>query len=305
MARKVLIGVVLAVMVVNLVIIAVVFSSGSAGTNGPMPNPNGFDDFVKAGQLIASYNSSVSTSNQVGYADTTSRDGLATLIASNQAALNLISEGLSRECRERVEYSTDYSTALMPELASFKGLAWLLYGAGRLAVMEGRTNDAINFQLEGIRLGQEISRGGVMISKLVGIADENIASTPLSNLAASTTDAPRCREIAATLESVDEHEEPPAQTLEQERLWSRKTYGLRGQLEMLLTYKSQNKIKDSFIAKVQRTQRQRRRIIINFAERAYELDKGKLPQTAQDLVPEYLKALPKDPATGKDLGLGQ
>ncbi len=45
--------------------------------------------------------------------------------------------------------------------------------------------------------------------------------------------------------------------------------------------------------------------MINFAARAYELEKGKPPRNVTDLVPDYLKAVPKDPVTGKDLGLGR
>ena len=44
-----------------------------------------------------------------------------------------------------------------------------------------------------------------------------------------------------------------------------------------------------------------RRLMIDFAARAYELDKGHRPAGAADLVPEYLKAVPKNPSTGKKM----
>jgi hypothetical protein len=44
-----------------------------------------------------------------------------------------------------------------------------------------------------------------------------------------------------------------------------------------------------------------RRLMIDFASRAYELDKGHRPASAAELVPEYLKAVPKSPSTGKNL----
>jgi hypothetical protein len=45
--------------------------------------------------------------------------------------------------------------------------------------------------------------------------------------------------------------------------------------------------------------------MINAAARAFELEKGRPPQSIADLVPDYLKAVPKDPVTEKDLGLGR
>ena len=45
------------------------------------------------------------------------------------------------------------------------------------------------------------------------------------------------------------------------------------------------------------------RNLIDLAARALELEKDRRPQSAKELVPEYLKAIPKDPATGADLTL--
>ncbi len=192
----------------------------------------------------------------------------------------------------------------LPELASFKRLALLVCAEGRLAELEGRTNEAAEIYLDGIRFGQELSRGGVMITKLVGIACENIAMSPLWSPTNSLS-AGKCREIAASIQAIDAGEEPIADTLQNEKAWSRKTYGLKGQFEMLLTYRAMAKTKAAVVAKIQKTQLRRREIMLEFAARAYELEKGKRPQSAADLVPEYLKEIPKDPVTGKELGLGR
>jgi hypothetical protein len=36
--------------------------------------------------------------------------------------------------------------------------------------------------------------------------------------------------------------------------------------------------------------------LVDLAERAYELEHGALPKNIRDLVPDYLKAVPQDPA---------
>jgi hypothetical protein len=290
-ARKVLIYVVLAVIAVNLVIVAVVFTGGSSPAARPLPNPNGYDDFVKAGRMLIG---NPSTN------DTMSKEELATLIATNTETLKLVRLGLSRECREPVEYSTNYTTKLLPELGSFKQVVFLLCAEGRLAEMDGRTNDAAGIYLDGIRFGAELGRGGVLISELVSIACENAAMSRLQRLT-DWVSAAKCREVASVLQTLDDREEPIADAIEQEKRWSRKTFGLRGRLESLLNYKQRANTTARVVAKIQTTQLRRRRMILDFAARAYELEKGKPPANVTDLVPEYLKAVPKDPVTGKDM----
>ena len=45
----------------------------------------------------------------------------------------------------------------------------------------------------------------------------------------------------------------------------------------------------------------RRALLAKYAARAYELEKGKRPESWNDLVPVYLKAIPKDPSSGANL----
>ena len=45
------------------------------------------------------------------------------------------------------------------------------------------------------------------------------------------------------------------------------------------------------------------RMRIHLAARAYELQHGKPPGAARDLVPQYLKAVPLDPSTHQELPL--
>jgi competence protein ComGC len=46
---------------------------------------------------------------------------------------------------------------------------------------------------------------------------------------------------------------------------------------------------------------QTRQLLIDLAARAYELDKGHRPANLNDLVPDYLKAIPQDPLTGTNM----
>jgi hypothetical protein len=44
-----------------------------------------------------------------------------------------------------------------------------------------------------------------------------------------------------------------------------------------------------------------RQLLIALAARAYELENGHRPASFTDLVPDYLKAVPKDPVSGANL----
>jgi hypothetical protein len=294
MARKVIKYAVLAVIVVNVIIITYVFMGSSTPPPQPLPNPNGYDDFVKAGQLVKN--------NAISDYGTLNRQDLASLVATNAEALKLVRLGLTRKCREPVEYSTNYNTKLMSDLASFKRLAYLCAAGGRLEELNGHPDDAADTYLDGIRFSQELSRGGFITSILVCIADERIETTPLQWLP-NSLNAAKCREVAAALESIDAGEEPLSNAIEQERVWHRKMYGIQGQIEKLVNFRAHQKSMDRVVARVQANQLRRRTMMLEFAARAYELEKGKPPQSPADLVPDYLKAVPKDPVTGKDLGL--
>lgn len=179
----------------------------------------------------------------------------------------------------------------------------LFLAEGRLALLEGRTNDAVNAYLDGIHFAQEFSRGGLLVSRITSIDCEAMISKQLTPLAGGLS-ATNCRTIATALETLDTKEEPIQETLHQEAAWTRKQYGIRGQIEKLFTYKQDKSSRDKLIAEDQSRARQRRQLMIAAAARAYQSDTGKRPQRAADLVPKYLGAVPKDPATGKDLSLG-
>lgn len=280
---------------VNVIIVTAVLLKDSEPPQRAMPHPNGYDDFVRAGKLVI-----------LGNVDTTklNHDELVALVASNRDALAALRTGLTHESLVLDNYSATNGDVLLTDYAAFKKLSWIITGEGRVAEMEGRTNEAAKIYLEAAHFGQDSSRGGVMMARLVGIACENIALNYLRPLG-NQLDATNSRAMARELEAIDATEDTPEQTLQQEARWARKTYGIRGQIVLLVTHKQQKVTRDSFTTKDQNLMRARRRTMLSFAAHAYELEKGKPPVTAADLVPDYLKVVPKDPTTGQDLRLGQ
>ncbi len=258
----------------------------------PLPNPNGYDDLVKAGQMMA-YNSP-----DYSGMDPQQLEGL---VATNAAALQVYRAGLSNSCRVPLAFSQTYMSNHLNQLATLKRLAQGLAAEGRLAEMAGHPNDAAKSYLDAIRLGNEAARGGVMIDQLVGTASEAIGSAGLQNIAGQL-DASTCRQTAAALENLDSHRQSWSEVMQQENDWSHRTFpGLKNEFVRLMTRKMLDAAEHTGEAKFQKQELKERQLIIFLAGRAYQLDKDKSLENVADLVPDYLKAVPRDPVTGKTL----
>ncbi len=258
----------------------------------PPPNPNGYDELVKAGRMLQGASGEYDKMNQ---------EQLQKAVSANAAALSLARSGLSNQCRVPVQYSESYISNHLNDLAGLKRLAQAFAAEGVLAEMNGRTNDAAQSVLDTVRLGNESLRGGVLIDGLVGIAIDAIGTSHIQTLI-TNLDTHACRETAAALEALDSQRQTWNEVLQQESDWSHATFrGWRYDLMRLEAGKSAKTAiaagKRKFDAQQQRT----RQLMVDLAARAYDLDKGHPPASAADLVPDYLKAVPKDPVTGTNI----
>jgi hypothetical protein len=142
----------------------------------------------------------------------------------------------------------------------------------------------------------------------VGIAIENIGLAGLERVA-QQLDARPCRNSLQALEKIDLRLNSAAEYLKRDRQWGRKATGtsaLSAWIQSAWMTKSlfpHRKNNWSLTVKLLRTDRRRRQLLLNFASRAYELEHGKRPLRAEELVPSVLRAVPKDPETGTNLVL--
>jgi hypothetical protein len=249
----------------------------------PLPNPNGYDDLAKAGNMVAD--------NVLNYEEMDKQE-LLVLVATNSMALQLARTGLQRDCRVTLDY---------PAMGSLKELAQAFAAEGRLAEIENRTNDAINSYLDLVRMSVKSARGGVIINALVEVAFEKMGTSYLQILA-NSLDAKSCRKIAASLEVSDSQRESWGTISQQEHNWTRRAYtSFRDRLDELIMFNSIRKSNRMAEQVFKKQEAKTRQLIIDFAARAYELDKGHPPASVADLAPDYLKAVPQDPFTGTNL----
>jgi hypothetical protein len=257
----------------------------------PLPNPNGYDDFVKAGEMVST--------NSWNY-DSTNLEQLRETVAANAEALALARAGLSNECRVPLQFSKVFAENHIPDLVSVRRVAQAFIAQGRLAEMQNQFSDAAKAYLDAIRLGNESGRGGILIDAMIGAACDSLGVQQLQKITGEL-DAKSCRETAATLETLRAQRQTWNEIMQQESDWSRRTFGLRGQILKLFYH---SRIKHNFqlaIDTMKSTQKKEAQLLIDLAARANELDKGKPPANVADLVPDYLKSIPQDPFTGTNM----
>jgi hypothetical protein len=258
----------------------------------PLPNPNGYNDLVKAGTMLV---------DNTGDFNETNATQVRKIVSANAAALVLARAGLSNQCRVPVQYSLSYISNHLDELTGLKRLARTFVAEGILAEMENRPADAAKSYLDTIHLANESCCGGLLIDELISIAIEAIGTAHMRTLVPHL-DVGACRETVASLAALDSQAPNWDEIMQQESAWSQAALHdwryefMRGKMR-----KSTASViavaKEKFNEQDQKT----RQLMISLAARAYELDKGHPPAGAADLVPEYLKAVPQDPATGTNM----
>lgn len=265
---------------------------GPPPTPPKMPVDNGYDDFQQAAKSVRDDDYSGLDHN-----------ALRVFVDANSNALQLARSGMQKECHVPVRYSESYLTNDLEDLQNLRRLTRAFLAEGRLAEMEGRTNDAANAYLDVIRLGNDGVRGGLLIDELVGIAIRSMGVTHLEKLVLSL-DSHVSRGAAAMLEAADADAQTFDDVMQQEGAFFRAIY--RGLRYDLLRWESR-KLVEPAIKKAREKfnveKKNLRRLTLDLAVHACELDQGHPPAGARDLVPDYLRAVPKDPVTGAEMVL--
>jgi hypothetical protein len=283
-----------AALIVAATLVVLILAMPRGASDEPLTNPNGYDDFRKGAALLAETPSD--------WPDI-SNEELGSMVASNRIGLEVIRGGLARRCCVVPWEMNATNSAHVDFLSAQKRAAQAFCAESRLALVEGRTNDAAKAALDCIRFGSETSRGGVLIDCMVGHAIKALGLASLQR-ALPGVDAASSREIIAALQYQVNHQEPAAEIFKRESRWARQgRFGSQGLIARLIEPLKSKPYKASEEKKAVRELASLYRVTIQAAAHAYELEHGKPPATAKDLLPQYLKSVPLDPTSGKELGL--
>jgi hypothetical protein len=260
----------------------------------PSPIPNGYTAFEQAGSLVQKQTSDFATMSQ---------EQLSSLRDANSNALQIARLGLGQKARASIGASLQQREDHFLKLPRLKLTAQAFAAEGRLAEMEQRTNDAARAYLDAARLGINSRRGGLLLDALVGIAIESIGTSQLQKMVPGL-DAKTSGQLARELEALDANKESWEQILQNEQYWSRRmSPGFNHRLAELFLHKQLSADRAKAEKRFNAQQTKTRRLVIDLAAHAYELDKAHRPANINDLVPVYLKAVPQDPISGKNMTL--
>jgi hypothetical protein len=273
-------------------------SGGSDSAGAPLPNPNGYDDFLLAGQKVT-------VPKALGPNPTA--DDLRAFVSLNSDALKLLRAGLSKECRIPINFSAEYYVETNQIIAlECKALQMVLDADGRLAEMQHRTEDAEISYLDAVRFGQESSRGGFKINLAVGGHGETTSLARLRELL-NCLNATQCRDAIKTLSALDRKREPVADVLARDKKWWHNHASLGDQFKYIPVLAKDpslnplNMSPEELEKSGTERQRQTRQLILDLAARCYQFEKGTRPKSPADLIPAFLTAIPQDPNTGTNM----
>jgi hypothetical protein len=256
----------------------------------PLPNPNGYDDFLNAAALLT---------GDVGNASTLDHDSLRALVSTNSEPLRLLRLGLTRGCSVPTDSAMTNISGLLGDLANLKSLARLLEEEGRLAQMENRYGDAAHSYVDGIRFGNEMSRGAFIINRLVGVACEAIGCGPLATLVPKLK-ADEARSVITGLEKIDAGRVSWAEVRRNENRFFRYqlSKGFNPIMWVMTRWQGRRSIQQAE-RKHNKVVAHERLLAVELALRCYDSEQGRVPTSLEQLVPQYLLRVPLDPFSGR------
>jgi len=258
------------------------------------PNPNGYDDFLKAAGSVT---------GDVGHAWGLDRDGLRALVSANSEALRLVRLGLSRQCAVPADSAMTNVEGTASDLAGIERLAQLLAAEGRLWEMDNRLADAARSYLDAIHLGNETSRGGFLINRGFGIACEKIGGSPLSKLAPKLSKE-EARSLIVELEKIDNSRVPWEEIRRNENRLVLYVLG-RGFHHRLTTLAHWMRLHSRSAQRAEASEKRAvacfRLLTTKLAMRCYQSEQASAPTALAQLVPTYLQRVPLDPFSGRPI----
>jgi hypothetical protein len=216
---------------------------------------------------------------------------------NRNAAVRLHSE-VRRDSGVELSTAGGWMDAHMTDLKSFKRLAGVLGVQSRAELLSGNTNAAAAAMLDVLLLGTTMSRGGVLVDSLTGLAVETFGMAGVRGLLPGVG-AAFCRSAARELETLDANRDTPEQVLKAEKAWSQASFGLIQRAGGLLGRSALAQREADFVQRHHKAVRRTRQLTLLLAARALELERGSPVSKPQDLVPDVLTGIPTDPETGR------
>jgi hypothetical protein len=186
----------------------------------------------------------------------------------------------------------------MPFLTESRSLAQLLAADARLSELEGSNADAALGYARVARLGNEISRGGALVSRSSGRSCEDFGLSKLVKLLPQL-DCNQSREAILELERLESSRVDWRDIIENEKAFAQhaRIKSVNPVSWVADWWQTRGFIRTSE-ARHNLTLAHGRLVMLELALRCYRSGKGEPPAQLAQLVPTYLNRIPVDPFSG-------
>ncbi|MFC1758579.1 hypothetical protein ACFL2H_07395 [Planctomycetota bacterium] len=256
------------------------------------PANNGYHELISAGRVAEAGKFYAMTFDS----DSASTKALRAAVTELAAAYEELHIGLSKKVRVPINYESPDGFGL-PYVSAMRSLALSTSGRAQLAIREDRLEDALEDYLDTIRLGYAIRPETLMLNALVGIAITSIGQRGLYEQL-STLDAKQSTRAIAVLQQLESESEWADAFVYRDRIWSQHANGWHGHLVQVLSDVADHEsgwAQDAFHEAFNRERAISHLLCAELAIHAFHISTGTLPTNLDELVPEYLPAVPSDP----------
>ncbi|TWU28317.1 hypothetical protein Pla144_16040 [Bythopirellula polymerisocia] len=256
-----------------------------------LPNPNGYDDFLAAVNLLPG-NMIVNGGNFD--TDTATLSQLRAAESEMRPAIERMCKGLSKSILGQVDYTSD--DLWLESIQQFRSIARGMSASSKLAGKERDYTEAAAISLDLIQFGIGIGRGRLMIDTLVGNACTGIGCHDLYHTR-DKTPVEQCLDIASGLARIENDIEPLEDVVYRDRIWTQHTQGWHAHLMQFLEAVSEESFWSSYA--YYNSDRRNRAVLrllqLEFALRAWKAEHHEWPESLAELVPAIIPAVPIDP----------
>ena len=256
-----------------------------------LPEPNAYDTFVRVGRKLENI-----TIPDIDMPGTVTKQLLAAFERKTDDLLTQAHEALPQEFRSPMIYNETGAESYMINIMAIRQLGKAFVVQGYTAHMNGNDTKAVECYLATMRLGKAVARRGLYVGALVGAAFEGIGLGLLHDLLTSLSDE-QLSELAKTLRSMQNHDEPLQAFIAREEIAMYYIQGWEGRLQLMfhelidLDLFSLETMENVF----KRRLSSYRIMLIEIALTQYRNKHGSYPQKLDALVGEFLDQLPEDP----------
>ncbi|NOZ40580.1 MAG: hypothetical protein GXP24_10185 [Planctomycetes bacterium] len=253
-----------------------------------LPVPNGYDDLLRAAEMLAP---------RTGlHRDNMDADELAAIVEQNKPALKLAREALQKECMVTVDW-TPGQKGFEPQWelsSSMRSLARALEAAAWQAKRDGKIDDAIEYGLDSFELAQATANGGLIVDRMVSQPVYYMGLRTLRNQVDSLSGID-CERLLKQLKISRLELEPIDEVIRRDLAFGRKVNGFYMSFMMTGMVKQQvQQTKDHMKEAGKRYEAYRTLLQTHLALRAFQLDNNRYPEKLDELLPDYLPAVPQD-----------